>query len=201
MLKLIGRVSFGVLAGFLLTSGAKADIIPTMPSTATTPAGPGFVSFTYDAALTNDERLLPGNFFTIYDIPGLTSASGPAGWTATIQLLGVTPARVVPDDSASILNATFTYTGAPTGAGPADLGSFMVVTDSAHAGTTVGNFTAEAIKATGGTAGTPVDNIGSVLIPAAGVGSSTPLPPAAYAILPAIVFAGYYGRRLKRLTA
>src|SRR6266849_3357610 len=120
---LAGTVGMSLVA---LGGAAHADIIPHLISV--TPDGPNF-RWTYEADLTNDERLdLTKNpaFFTIYDFAGLVPGTNmqPVDWTFSSALLGVTPPKTVPDDNAGVPNLTWTYTGGIVGPGPLLLGDF-----------------------------------------------------------------------------
>ncbi len=117
---LINALGATVLA--VATAGlASASITPVYSS------GVGTDTWQYSIAGDVNEELVTGSFFTIYDVYGLTSASGPTSgttandWTATIQLLGTNPASgtATPPDSGSLENVTFTYTGATVNPVPA----------------------------------------------------------------------------------
>jgi hypothetical protein len=156
------------LAGalLLLSSGnlARADIIPTVVSVS--PHGSNF-TWTYDAAMTSDENLKSGNFFTIYDFDGYVSGTNfqPSHWVFSSALVGKTPPKVVPDDNPLIPNLTWTYSGPKTGPGPVDLGHFGA--DSTLGMVKTGEFASEATKHAPGmpTNGKPVDNIGFTGVP------------------------------------
>lgn len=145
---------------------ARADIIPNLSTV--TPNGSNF-TWTYTAALTNDETLQSGNFFTIYDFAGYVSGTNfqPANWVFSSANVGVTPSRVTPTDNPSIPNLTWTYTGPNVGPGPVDLGLFGA--DSTFSNAKLGDFAAEAIKYAPGKPGDgkPVDNVGSTGVPTA----------------------------------
>jgi len=102
----------------LMLVPAQANILVSFGSA--TGAGP--FTWTYNATLQVGEETSEADaggpfptFFTLYDIGGLISGSEtkPAGWTVTEQLVGTTPSGLAPTDSASVMNITFTYTGAP----------------------------------------------------------------------------------------
>jgi hypothetical protein len=190
------RLFVAALAVLTLSScRVAADIIVSLPTTDTTPFAPGFQTFTYTADLTNDEKLRPGNFFTIYDIPGLFTASGPTGWTASASLLGQTPPTSNPPDNATLLNVTFTDYGIFTDAGPRNLGDFLITTDAAHAMTANGYFASEATEASGFQAGMPIDNVGTLPVPSGDV-SAAPLPLALWSACPLMLAALFYRSRL-----
>jgi hypothetical protein len=78
-----------------------------------------------------------GDFFTIYDVGGISgasNASAPANWTITAQLTGIDPPTIVPPDNPAILNVTFHYTGPTimTSGSNVDLaaGQFFVITSA-----------------------------------------------------------------------
>jgi hypothetical protein len=118
-----------------LSSLSSAAVLVTLNSGQPTGAGP--FSWAYDAQLvagTNGGELDSGDFFTIYDVGGITGASdvsAPAHWTITTQLLGIDPPNVAPPDDPNILNVTFTYTGTQilTSGSDVDLatGAFFVI--------------------------------------------------------------------------
>jgi hypothetical protein len=189
---------------FLLgTAGAaQADIIPTLTASSPVAVG-GLFAYTYTATLAADQWLQTGNYFTIYDFQGFDHfGTLGAGFTGTTALLGVTPARVLPNDSATVLNATFTYSGPtinqPSGGGPGvstELGSFVIY--SKFDGLGLIDFASEAIKNNGPATGTPVDNVGSTAGPLAGGGSGSDVPePQTWALL-AVGF-GFIGASVRR---
>jgi hypothetical protein len=166
---------------------ASADIIPTL--TGITALGTNY-TWTYDGQLTEDQNAnfgpapsgnalvgpeaATGAFFTVYDFAGYVagSAAGPAGWTATTQLVGFTPSDVLPTDDASIVNITWTYRIGPSVSsgplvGPRDLGLFKAV--SSYNEMTQVSFTARAIRNSGEQKGTIVDNVGKTTAPTARV--------------------------------
>ena len=96
----------------------------------------------------------------------------PAGWTFSQALVGPTAALTSPTDNPSILNLTWTYSGATAISGSAALGIFSVVTSTDQLKT--GQFTAQATRSGGPDAGTKVSNIGQVSVP---VPESTALLP------------------------
>jgi hypothetical protein len=143
---------------------ARADIIPTLSPVPVAPAVGGF-TWNYSTNVTVDQMVTTGDYFTIYDFGSFTAGSNlqPAGWAFSSSLLGTTPSLVLPTDSASILNLTWTYTGlAPIG-GAATLGNFSVIAASDQLSSS--DFAAEATRNGGPTAGTKVDNIGRVSVP------------------------------------
>jgi len=91
-------------------------------------------SFNYTLRFTVDqpgETLRAGDFITIYDIPNITSATAPAGFSLGIHATGTTPAGVGPPaitDDPLLNNVTFTYTGAPVSI-TTDFVNAMVLTD------------------------------------------------------------------------
>jgi hypothetical protein len=154
----------GIGAMLAMGSGVRADIIPTLMSV--TPEG-GNYRWTYSVNVTVDEKVKTGNFFTIYDFDGLIlppSTTQPAGWTFSHALLGVTPAKVLPDDASNIENLTWTYSGMDLGP-DANLGSFSAL--SKFDLVRMDDFAAEATKWAPGEAGhnKPIDNVGSVGVP------------------------------------
>jgi hypothetical protein len=97
-------------ATLILAGTARASFILDFQSV----TGTGPFSFLYNADFGSNgtaEELVVGDFTTVYDIVGFVSATAPAGFTMTTQLLGITPAAQSPTDSPTLMNVTFTYTG------------------------------------------------------------------------------------------
>lgn len=113
---------FGALA--LGGNEARAGLLVNFDSV--TPIGNDF-EFHYSAAITGAlQEVAAGDFFQIYDFPSYIfgSATAPANWEITVELISRPPPNVnVPDDP-NIFNVTFTYTGAEPLLGPASLGNF-----------------------------------------------------------------------------
>jgi hypothetical protein len=164
--------ALGFLASALLALTATADIIPSL-SNITSNAG-GF-AWNYSASVTNDEMLQSTNFFTIYDFSNIAPASitAPAGWSFTTSLVGQTPSRVNPIDSASFYNVTFTYSGATVN-GAAALGTFSIESNT-NALRVGGNFAAQAVRNSGPDAGTTIDNVGTLAVPVPEMSALAPL--------------------------
>src|SRR5712692_1080020 len=136
-----GTVGLSLLA--MGGGAARADIIPLL--VAGSPTGSGPFTYTYDVMLTNDQRLVSGSFFTIYDFSEFTGThSEPANWSFSSAPIGLTPATVIVPDSGALPNLTWTYTGPNTPAGPMDLGLFTA--DSKLNQTILGRFSGEGIK-------------------------------------------------------
>lgn len=162
---------------------AQADIIPTL--TVASPVQIGSLwAYDYTATLAADQSLNTDNFFTLYDFEGF-AGFGPlvSGFTGSAMLLGRTPTDVLPFDSASVLNVTFTYSGAPINQ-PApgmegvsvELGTFRVL--SRFSGLGLIKFASEGIKNSGFAEGSTVGNVGSTAGPLAdgGIGATVPEP-------------------------
>ena len=141
---------------------ARADIIPTLSNIA--PSGSNF-TWNYSGNVTVDQTVQAGDFFTIYDFGNFNAGSNlqAGGWTFSSSLTGTTPSLVLPTDDPSILNLTWTYTGATPINGSAALGTFSVVTGTNQLRTS--DFAAQATRSTGPDAGSKVQNIGEVSVP------------------------------------
>ena len=146
----------------VIALSARADIIPTLSSV--TGSSPSF-TWNYNANVTVDQTVNPGDFFTIYDFGSIAPGTNmqPTGWTFSQALVGPTAALTSPTDNPSILNLTWTYSGATPISGSAALGLFSVVTSTDQLKT--GQFTAQATRSTGPEAGTKISNIGQVSVP------------------------------------
>ena len=163
-LLLTGTVGMGMLA--VGAGAARADIVPSL-NTAPVASSGGY-TWSYDAILHPDQRVVPGSFFTIYDFGGFTGVhSEPVGWSFSSSNLTPAPAGVVPTDLAGVPNLTWTWTGSPIiPPGPltaVDLGLFKA--ESTVNSPTLANFTGLGTKNGGSTDGTPIANIGSTTVP------------------------------------
>jgi len=121
-----------------LSTMGSAAVLVTLNSGQPTGSGP--FNWAYDAQLvagTNGGELDAGDFFTIYDVGGISgpaNASAPANWTITTQFHGIDPPTIVPPDDPGILNVTFHYNGPTiqTSGSNVDLavGQFFVITSA-----------------------------------------------------------------------
>jgi hypothetical protein len=171
-LLLTGTVGVGLLA--VGAGTAHAHVLPSLESVTTD--GPNF-KYTYDVQLDALQRLEDADYFTIYDFAGYVPSSivAPAGWSASVQLVGVTPSDVLPVDDPGLWNLTWTRTGGevlttPTGV---DLGDGFTA-DSTINQTITGTFVGRATRDSGPLALSKISNIGDVQIP--GPASETPEP-------------------------
>lgn len=194
------KLLFGV-AALLATASANASIIPTLIGDPVD-AGDGTFLYSYSATLASDQALLDGSYFTLYDIVGFDRFGNvPAGFTASSQLLGFTPANVLPTDDAAILNVSFVYSGPSVNFdGPLserELGTFEIYSTAGAYG--FGDFTAQAVRNDGPTRGTLLANIGinAVGIPGGGDGNPSLVPePSSWAML--VLGFGLVGAGMRR---
>lgn len=192
------KLLFGV-AALLATVSANASIIPTFVGDPVDVGGGSYL-YTYSATLASDQALVDGNFFTLYDFAGFTGfGTLPAGFTGSAQLLGVTPANVLPFDDATITNVTFTYSGPSVNFdGPfseVELGQFQIFSTIGEFG--FGDFTAEAVRNSGPARGTILANIGIEAIPLPGGGSGSFVPePESWAMM--VLGFGLVGAGMRR---
>jgi hypothetical protein len=112
---------------------ARAGLVPTKVSV--TPEGKNSL-WMYAVMLPTESLLKSGDYFTIYDFAGLVDGSNgqPDGWTFSSQAIGPTPNRLDPDDSATLLNLTWTYTGPDLSPGQTGLGNFWAASEYATSG-------------------------------------------------------------------
>jgi hypothetical protein len=102
-------------------------------------------TWNYDADLNGGEGIgYAGtqSFFTIYDFAGFDSVGAlPTGWTASEQLVGITPATQSGiADNPGILNVTFYYNG-PSMNGPQNPLLVLTLNSSISAGSAAGVYT------------------------------------------------------------
>ena len=162
----------GFLAAASVASVASANIIPELDAVA--PTGSDF-QWNYQVDVTLDQRVEPGDFFTIYDFGGFVPGSNmqPAGWTFSSALVGLTPATVLPQDDLTLANLTWTYNGDATIIGPTDLGIFSAA--STQSISRFDNFTASATRNGAPADGTDIDNIGLVAVPVPEMSALAPI--------------------------
>ncbi len=156
-----------VIAVALVGQSARAGLLPVTVTTAT--EGDKF-RWTYAIVLPTDSQLRSGDYFTIYDFAGLVTPSNsqPAGWTFSAANVGPVPDGVDPDDSATLPNLTWRYTGATLSSGQTGLGNFWAVSEFGEA--TNSFFTARTHRTADGRVDT---NITDTVVP---VPTSTPNP-------------------------
>lgn len=166
------KLIFSAIAALLATS-ASANVVPVLIGNAPTAVGSLF-RYDYSATLDADQSSTTGSYFTIYDFNGFSSFGNlPANFSGSTALLGQTPGNVLPTDSGSVLNVTFTYNGtAPINPGvnggqgtSTELGTFSVFSTIGTLRST--NFTGLMTKNNGAQAGTTIANIGQVTAPGA----------------------------------
>jgi hypothetical protein len=158
----------GLAAFAAMTIAAYADVIPTLSSIT---GGGGDFTWNYSANVIVDQRVVTGDFFTIYDFGNFAPGSNmqPAGWVFSSSLLGQTPAFIDARDYARIhdnpnaLNLTWTYNGPTAIIGPDFLGIFSVTNNTNQLIT--GQFAAQATRNGRPFDGGKTSNIGSVSVP------------------------------------
>jgi hypothetical protein len=150
-----------VLAGLGILAAATPARAGLIPAGVTVSADSGNFRFTYNVLLPSDYKIQSGDYFTIYDFNGLIGGSNqqPAGWTFSSALLGPVPHGVVPTDSSSVPNLTWTYNG-PTITGDANLGNFSAL--SSLSGKIYGDFASRDHEVNNGRS---VSNITTTSIP------------------------------------
>ncbi|HKN60375.1 MAG TPA: PEP-CTERM sorting domain-containing protein [Candidatus Acidoferrales bacterium] len=185
------RIALLLVLGVLAVGTAHADIVPSL-SSGPIADGSNF-DYNYQALLTAGESLnivatdgvtCPsgtagvsiqcspvGTFFTIYDVPGLASASAPADWSVTVQLVGTTPSTLTPTDNPSVENVTFSYTSSTVVNGPATFSGFEIT--SSDDGVASGIYTDQASLTSSGLTN---QGTGSVTIPGPGRVRTVPEP-------------------------
>jgi PEP-CTERM motif-containing protein len=164
MRRWITAAALATTAVLIAPTPSSAGLIPVQVSVM--PEG-GMYRFTYAIVLPTDSVLRPGDYFTIYDFDGFVSgtnmASGSpysADWGFSADLIGPTPAGVMPVDNPAISNLSWTYTGPEINIDASiGLGNFWAL--SLYPDTTDSWFTAS----TGTTAGETDNNITPTIVP------------------------------------
>ena len=160
--------------GLLGAGAVHADIVPQIGPSDVTLQLDGNYKWDYHGELNPAQKVVKGDFFTIYDFSGFVAGTNlqPSDWAFSSSNTGVTPTGLLPlinipggiPDSPGIPNLTWTYTGSGQIAGPADLGIFSA--ESAFGNETLSAFSAEATQQEGFTAESKVDNFGWTGTPA-----------------------------------
>lgn len=159
------------LSVLLFSGAAYASFVPVFSNT--TPGPAANTTFNYTLNFSTGqlpsgqpiERLDPGDFLTIYDIPGFVSATAPAGFSVSNQNTGTNGFGTSPTDNPGLPNVTFTYTGTSTTTNTNFLGAAIV---SAFSGTATGQFTSEDTGNVPPGNGVALGQIGPVTIPGGG---------------------------------
>ncbi len=147
----------------------RGDIIPVFSGTS--PSGTNTV-WGYQIDITSDQQVTAGDFFTIYDFGSFITGSNvqPSGWSFSSSLITAPPAGVNPPDDPTLLNLTWTYTGAtaiPTGS---TVGPFSVTVAGSQfqeaPPTRSSYFAAQATRNSGGNF-SKINNVGRIPVPVA----------------------------------
>jgi hypothetical protein len=166
-------------------SSARASFIPDFQGTSPSGANTAFNYTLRFATNAGTEQLVSGDFVTVYDIPGLVSATAPAGFNVSIQNTGINAPLTLVPDSASLPNVTFTFTGATQTADTNFVNALITSSFSAQAN---GFFSGQDTNAFD-VQGTKLGNAGQTIIP---------VPEPAGALLLGIVVAFMSASRRRR---
>ncbi len=154
-----------------VTLGGSAAQAGLLPTSVTVMPEAGNFRWTYAVVLPTDMKLQSGNYFTVYDFGGLVPDSivAPDNWTVKVSKAGPTPDRLNPNDSPTIDNLTYTYTGPTIESGQAGLGNFMA--NSMYQSQSDSFLTARTLRSSDGLVDS---NITATMVP---VGGATEPPP------------------------
>jgi len=177
MISRFWKLAFLAISYIATAAPAWAGLLPVSATVA--PDGSNY-RYTYGIVLTSDTKLQSGDYFTIFDFanPIASSAVMPTGWTLSTAPLGGNPNGIVPGDSATIPNLTYTYHG-PTVAGEVGLGNFSIDTNIGASSTQPYSFASITQRSIDGANDS---NITSALVPndtvtVQGGGGGTPVVP------------------------
>lgn len=116
MKKLMKKYVLGSLAAvglFGVAGTASAGVVPIFLNEITTGTTSVFIYTINFTSNGSTESLTAGDFFTLYDVGSVSASSNNGSFTLSSALTGVTAPFITVPDSASILNATVTYSGGP----------------------------------------------------------------------------------------
>jgi hypothetical protein len=127
----------GLFLALLITSSAFAGLEPRFATTFLSPDGKASTNWRVRLVSGALEPGMPfSQHITIYDIPNLIAGESrqPAGWVASFQMLGVNAAEIAlstTQDSPTLMNVTWTWTGKKRIPAPAELDIFGITQFSA----------------------------------------------------------------------
>ncbi len=124
-----GAVLFG------LTCSASAGLVPTFLAETTNGTSSTFIYSLNFSSNGSTESLTSGDFFTLYDLGSVGASTG--NFTISQAFTGATAPFTAPPDSATVLNATGTYTGMTI---TADTSYSVTLTFPGTLGTTLGYY-------------------------------------------------------------
>lgn len=158
---------------FVMAGTANADIIPEFAPDVIF-NGTDF-TWEWEVNLTEDQVILPGNLFEIFDFAGFVPGSmfNPAGWLASSPASGPMPALFGADDP-GLVNLVWTRDlGAPIGDGSADVALGVFGARSTSGFTKLGQY---AGNGTSSDSGLPHANFGPTMVPDPPIGEPSPVP-------------------------
>lgn len=134
MFNRLRTVGFAAMLVAMLAGRADAGLLPV---SATVQNDGGNYRYTYGVVLTSDSTLHTGDFFTVYNFPGLVSGSNvqPADFAFSTSVGGGTPNGITTTSDPNGTNLTWTYTGADTVTGQLGLGNFSAISTNAASDT------------------------------------------------------------------
>jgi hypothetical protein len=162
-----------VLVAAAISGSAQASIIPILATVS--PDGSNF-KFTYDGQLATDQGVKAGNELVIIDFAGYVPGTVFSPYSnVSASISNTLPAGLLLNpgftDNPLIPDLVFTYTGPDfeTSGGPyPTLTTFAGLSaDSTFSRTTVGSFSAVAVKNNGDLVGTATYNVGQISVPTA----------------------------------
>jgi hypothetical protein len=124
----ITRAALAACALALAAAPARAGLLPVVVTIA---PEAGKFRWTYAIVLPTDSMLQAGDYFTIFDFAGLDPGSNaqPDDWGYAVTDVGPVPPGVVPEDSPTLPNLTWTYNGPTINTGQLGLGNFWAVSE------------------------------------------------------------------------
>ena len=169
----VGMTGAVVLALAMTTETCEASFSPVLMGPPTSSGG--VFSYNYELQFKaggSSEKVVTGDFVTIYDFAGFVGPAGdptsgvtvPANFKASSSFLGLNPMMANPNDSPNALNITLTYTGTPDITTDTNFGPFTIRSTVGPTTTLQGVFSSQNTNTTAGMS--KIDSVSTTEVPA-----------------------------------